>query len=46
MPKELNDLSDHVHSKLHSITYVATKTHVILWSFVVLTWMRDTIELV
>jgi hypothetical protein len=35
-----------LHSKLCSITHVATKLHVILRSFVVLTWMRDTIELV
>ena len=35
-----------VHSKLHSITTVATKVHVILRSFSMLTWMRDTIELV
>ena len=32
--------------KLRSITHVTTKMHVILQSFVVLTWMRDTIELV
>ena len=32
-----------LHSKLRSIALVV---HVILWSFVVLTWMRDTIELV
>ena len=35
-----------IHSKLCSITPVATKVHVILWSFLVLTWMRDTSELV
>jgi hypothetical protein len=35
-----------VHSKLPSITHVATKVHVILHIFVVLTWIRDTIELV
>ena len=35
-----------VHSKLHSITPVATKVHVVLRSFIVLTWMHDTIELV
>ena len=35
-----------VHSKLRSITLVATKVHMILRSFVVLTLMRDTIELV
>ena len=35
-----------LHSKLRSITHVATKVHMILRSFVVLTWMRDTIELV
>jgi hypothetical protein len=34
-----------VHSKLHSITLVATKLHVILRSYVVLTCMRDTSEL-
>ena len=34
------------HSKLRSITPVATKVHVILRSFVVLTWMRDISELV
>ena len=34
-----------VHSKLRSITHVATKAHMILQSFVVLTWMCDTIEL-
>ena len=33
-----------VHPKLRSITLVATKVHVILRSFVVLTWMRDTTE--
>ena len=42
----LHNITKHVHSKLCSITHVATKVHVILWSFVVLTWMRDTIELV
>ena len=36
----------HVHSKLHSITPMAIKVHMILRGFVVLTWMRDTIELV
>ena len=35
-----------IHSKLHSITHVATKVHKILQSLVVLTWMRDNIELV
>jgi hypothetical protein len=35
----------HIHSKLCSITHVATKAHVILRSLVVLTWMCDTIEL-
>ena len=34
-----------IHSKLHSIIHVATKVQVILWRFVVLTWMQDTIEL-
>jgi hypothetical protein len=33
-------------SKLRSITFVATKVHMILQSFVALTWMRDTIDLV
>ena len=28
-----------LHSKIYSITLVATKVHVILQSFVVLTWM-------
>jgi hypothetical protein len=37
---------DNIHSKLRSITLVATKVHMILRRFVVLTWMRDTIELV
>jgi hypothetical protein len=35
-----------VHSKLHNITLVAIKVHVIIWIFVVLTWMRDTTKLV
>lgn len=35
-----------MHSKLRSLTPVATKVHVILGGFAVLTWMRDTIELV
>jgi hypothetical protein len=36
-----------VRSKLRSITQcVAIKAHVILRSFVVLTWMQDTLELV
>ena len=34
------------HSKLRSITPVTTKVHMILQKFVVLTWMRDTIEFV
>ena len=34
-----------IHFKLRSITSVTTKVCVILWSFVVLTWMCDTIEL-
>jgi hypothetical protein len=34
----------HVHSKLCSITPMITKVHVTLRSFVVLTWMRDTLE--
>ena len=33
-----------IHSKLCSTIPVATKVHMILWSFVALTWMRDTIE--
>ena len=41
--KHANNL---VHSKLRSITPLATKLHVMLQSHVVLTWMRDTIELV
>ena len=35
-----------VHSKLRSITHLAIKVHVKLRSFIVLTWMHDTIELV
>jgi hypothetical protein len=35
-----------IYSKLRSITSVATKVRVILRSFLVLTWMHDTIELV
>ena len=35
-----------IHSELCSITHVATKVHVILRSFLVLTWMCDNIELV
>ena len=34
------------HSKFRIITYVAIKVHVILRSFLVLTWIRDTVELV
>jgi hypothetical protein len=34
-----------IHSKLCNITHVATKAHMILQSFIVLTWMSDTIEL-
>ena len=37
---------DQYTSKLRIITPMASKVHVILQSFVVLTWMRDTIELV
>ena len=37
---------NHVDSNLRSITPVVTKVHVMLWSFVVLTWMRDTMEFV
>jgi hypothetical protein len=32
-----------IHSKIRSIKPVATKVHVILWSFVVLTRVRNTI---
>jgi hypothetical protein len=35
-----------IHSKLRSITPMASKVHVILHSFVVLIWMRDALELV
>ena len=41
-----NHLSLYQHSKLRSITRVATKVHVILQNFVVITWMRDIVELV
>jgi hypothetical protein len=37
--------TNYIHSKLRSITHVATKVHVILRSFVVLTWMHNTSEL-
>jgi hypothetical protein len=40
------ELHNHLHSELCSITPVAAKVHVILQIFGVLTWMRDTIELV
>ena len=33
-----------LHSKLCSITHVAITVHVILWSFVMFTWMCDTME--
>ena len=42
----LSSWNDIVHSKLRSITRVATKVHMICRRFVVLTWMRDTIKLV
>ena len=35
-----------LHSNLHSITHVVIEVHMILRNFVVLTWMRDTLELV
>ena len=35
-----------MHSKLCSITHVATKVHVIIRSHVVLTWMYGTVDLV
>ena len=35
-----------LHSKLRSITHAATKVHMTLRSFVVLTWMRDTSDFV
>jgi hypothetical protein len=34
-----------IYFKLRGITSVTTKVHVILWGFVELIWMRDTIEL-
>jgi hypothetical protein len=37
---------DIIHFELRSITLMATKVKVILWRFVVLAWMRDTIDLV
>ena len=40
------DYGYQLHLKLCSITPVATKLHVILPSFVVLTWMHDIVELV
>jgi hypothetical protein len=44
--ESLMSCSDIVHFELRSITPMATKVNVILWSFVVLAWMRDTIDLV
>ena len=35
-----------LHSKLCNITFVATKVHMILRRYVVLTWVRDSIEVV
>ena len=35
-----------LRNPLRSITHVATEVHVMLWRFVVLTWKRDTVELV
>ena len=35
-----------IHSKLHSITHVATKVHVILHNYVMFTWIHDDRELV
>ena len=43
---KLNTIHSLVHSKLDSITHVATKVHVILRSFLALMRMCDTIELV
>ena len=40
------NIGDTIHSKLCSITHVVTKVHVTLRSFLVLTWIHDTIELV
>jgi hypothetical protein len=37
---------EELHSQLRSITTVATKVHVTLRSFLVLTWMCDAMELV
>ena len=45
LPKNLLDHC-RINPKLCSITLVATKVGMILWSFVVLTWMREPIELV
>ena len=42
---ELVCISYSLHSKLRSITHVATIVHAMLWSFVVLTWMHGIIEL-
>ena len=35
-----------LHFQLFSITPMVVKVHVILWSFVVLTWMCDIVGLV
>jgi hypothetical protein len=44
--KRLNYMLKLLHFELCNVMFVATKGHVILRSFVVVTWMRDTIELV
>ena len=43
----ITNIITEIHSKLHSITtLVAIEVYVILWSYVVLTWMRGNRELV
>ena len=36
----------YTYSRLHNIMFMATKVHMILGSYVVLTWVRDKRELV
>ena len=42
----MGKLEKKVQSNLHNITPLATKEHVIVMNFVVLTWMCDKRELV
>jgi hypothetical protein len=42
--KRLNYMFKLLHFEFCNVMFVATKGHMILRSFVVVTWMRDTIE--